>query len=91
MAEIRWTESELVKDNVKTLCKLHKIGAKELARIMCLSLATMYERLKTPDNFRLGELELLAHWSTKKGIPVTVCEICGYPGALFGKGKAARI
>ena len=76
MAKEVFKESSAMSANLLFLAKIHGMDRKKLATVMGISETVFYNRMNAPETFRLEELERLAAWSTKRGYPVTLAQMC---------------
>ena len=76
MAKLNNRQSDAVGANIDFIARIHHIDRKKLASVMGISETAFYKRMKDPETFRMGELERLIVWSTKRGYPVSLAQIC---------------
>ena len=76
MAKEVFKESAAMAANIDFIARIHKLDRKKLAAVMGISETVFYNRLSAPETFRLEELERLVMWSTKRGFPVSLAQIC---------------
>ena len=76
MAKDVFRESSAMSANLIFLARIHGLERKKLASVMGISETVFYNRMNAPETFRLEELERLAQWSTKRGYPVTLAQMC---------------
>lgn len=76
MARNDYRQSEAVVCNIDFIASIFKIKRDKIAEIMGLSYSVYYRRIANPEEFRLEEIERLANWATKKGLPVSLAQMC---------------
>lgn len=76
MARNDYRQSEAVVCNIDFIARTFKIKRDKIAQIMGLSDSVFYKRIANPEEFRLEEIERLANWATKKGLPVSLAQMC---------------
>ena len=76
MAKTEYPQSRAVAANIEYIARTHRLDRKKLAAVMSISESVLYSRLNNPETFRMEELERLAAWSTKRGFPVLLAQMC---------------
>lgn len=76
MARNEFRQSQAVVCNIDFIAHTFKIKRDKIAQIMGLSYSVFYKRIANPEEFRLEEIERLADWATKKGMTVSLAQMC---------------
>ena len=76
MARNEFRQSQAVVCNIDFIAHTFKIKRDKIAQIMGLSYSVFYKRIANPEEFRLEEIERLADWATKKGLTVSLAQMC---------------
>jgi len=76
MAKNDYRQSQAVVCNIDFIAHTFRIKRDKIAEIMGLSYSVFYKRIANPEEFRLEEIERLANWATKKGMTVSLAQMC---------------
>ena len=74
MKPIKTATSNVVAANIKQMMNKLDISITDLATVMNVSRGTIYNRFLKPEEFQIGELDKLAAYGKKHGMPRLTAE-----------------